>query len=113
MNIEGLVVGGTLGAVVLLITFAVYGIVTSDDPITLSPPITCVCECPNNTVYVYPTCPAAVREQAPATILDFQTVAPTPTLYSERRANPDGYPRIGGGCCGEMPVSEFPFLGGA
>jgi hypothetical protein len=97
----------------VILAFAVfYGlfVVALDDDAIMTPRVQC--ECPNNTVYVYPTCPAAVQEQAPATILDSPAVAPTPTLYSERRANPDGYPRVGGGCCGEMPVSEFPFLGG-
>jgi hypothetical protein len=102
-----------IGFCILAVTlfYGLFVVATRDEPITLSPPLTC--ECPNNTVYVYPTCPAAVQEQAPATILDSPAVAPTPTPYSERRANPDGYPRVGGGCCGEMPVSEFPFLGGA
>ena len=40
-----------------------------------------------------------------------QPVNPTPTYWNDTRQNPDGYPRVGGGCCGKkcIPACEFPW----
>ena len=100
----------------IVLAFAVFYclfIVALDDDLVLTPAVQC--ECLNSsTVYVYPTCPAVVQEQAPATIRNYQIVAPTPTPYPEVRAQPDGYPRDTMPCCGVVTrASEFPFLGGA
>ncbi len=100
----------------IVLAFAVFYclfIVALDDDLVLTPVVQC--ECLNSsTTYVYPTCPAVVQEQAPATVTPTVTPAATPTPYPEVRAQTDGYPRDTMPCCGVVTkASEFPFLGGA